>query len=149
MKKLTILLFLFAAIISNGQETTLSKKDVKNFTNEFIAVLQSGDLESSIDYFYPYYVEDQLIKMLSGNTSQFITEFLAGNMRTKSGEEVFIVPVMADIVAIKVKKTQLDIVQGSGIAEVEIKLNTGAKYKTSLMLVVGADKKLYFIGPVG
>ena len=149
MKKIIILLFLVSSIICNAQESALSKKDVKNFTNEFITVLQSGDLENSIDFFYPYYVEDQLIKMLSGNTSQFITEFLAGNMHTKSGEEVFIVPEMADIVAIKVKKTELDIEQGSGSAQIEIKLNTGAKYKTSLMLVVGADKKLYFVGPVG
>jgi hypothetical protein len=36
-----------------------------------------------------------------------------------------------------------------GSAQVEIKLNTGAKYKTSLMLVVGANKKFYFVGPVG
>jgi hypothetical protein len=149
MKKLTILLFVLSAIFSNAQEATLSKKDVKIFTNDFITVLQSGDLEKSIDFFYPYYVEDQLIKMLSGNTNQFITEFLAGNMHTKSGEEVFIVPEMADIVSIKVKKTLLDLEQGSGIADIEIKLNTGAKYKTSLMLVVGADKKFYFIGPVG
>jgi hypothetical protein len=99
------LIFLLAALF-NAQEA-IYQKMVENFTNEFITVLQSGDLESSIDFFYPYYVEDQLIKMLSGNTSQFITEFLAGNMHTKSGEEVFIVPEMADIVGIKVKKTQL------------------------------------------
>lgn len=149
MKKLTVILFILSAVISNAQEITLSKKDVKIFTNDFIIVLQSGDLENSLNFFYPYYVEDQHNKMLSGNTSQFITEFLAGNMKTKSGEEVFIVPKMADIVGIKVKKTELNIEQGTGIADIEIKLNTGSKYKTSLMLVIGADKKLYFVGPVG
>ena len=149
MKKTLVLLFLISSIISYAQETAPSKKDVKNFTTEFITVLQSGDLQNSLRFFDPFYVQEQHDGMLGGNTSQFITEFLAGNMKTKSGEEVFIVPEMADIVSIKVKKTQVDVDLGAGFAEVEIKLNTGAKYKTSLTIVIGDSYKLYFFGPMG
>lgn len=149
MKHLAFSILILSAILASGQENNFSKKDVKNHCVAFINVLKCGDLNKSLDFFDPDYVQLQHNNMLSGNTSKFISEFIAGNSNHKSEDDVFIVPKMADIISIKVKKTKFDIEQESGIAEIEVKLNNGTKYKTSLMLIIGNDNKLYFVGAMG
>ena len=147
MRKLSLLfiaMLMMVVVDANAQKYT--KSTVKGIANGFISELMQQNLKGTLGFFDPDYVAEQHDDFLEGRTEQFVSEFLAGQV--KKGF-YFITPKIDRIKSMKVKKTNCDIENDEIWADVQILMDYGVKYTVRLQLRVTDSGDLRFIGAVG
>lgn len=147
MKRVVVLWLMMSAFFFQAQAWEPTKSEARQITREFIRQVMSGNLKRSLNYFAPEYVRTQHDSFLEGRTAQFVSEFIGGNVVSKSGVDLgFVSPDYTDIASMKVKKVEI----GENVSVlVEVKLHDGTRYHTVFNMVVVDGDKLRYYGAVG
>lgn len=145
MKKKFNLLLISILLSVFAFAQSASKKDIKVFCKSFETEILNNNLTEALSFFDPDYKATQHDDFLAGNTSQFITEFLAG---APKGEALFRTPKIEEVKSIKLRKIQFE-GENEATAILSIKLNDGVTISSQVLIIVKSKTKMYFVGAVG
>jgi CRISPR/Cas system CMR-associated protein Cmr5 small subunit len=142
-KNIIVLIILLIPTILISQ--SLSKCDIKKTAKEFEKTILKNDLKATLNFFDPEYRQTQHDNFLSGNTNQFITEFLAG---APKGAAIYRTPKIEEIKSIKLKNIKIS---DDNTAEsiLQVKLTDGTILKSNILIVLDSQNRICFVGAVG
>ena len=143
LKGLHIALAMLIAVHINAQ--CPKKKEIKFFGQKFAKHIINGENDKALDFFDPDYRKEQLERNLTGNTKQFLEEFLAASFQ----KEDFFVPSIENIKKIRVKKVIIDANNAEAKLACKIFLKNRKPYKIDLKVFCKQDNQVYFIGAYG
>ena len=148
MKRIVTVVLMLTVMFGSAQAWKPTKGEAKKITKGLISAIMSGDLQLSLEYFAPEYVNEQHDNFLEGRTEQFVMEFIGGVPTTKEGKQLdYVTPKQSDIASMKIK--DVVIVGETMYSIVEVTLKDGRKYTTDLNIEVVDGEMLRFWGAVG